>query len=129
MRKPCSVCGTPSDGPRCPTHAEKSKMAWTRPPGNSAIGRSGSRWQKIREAYFREVYSLCEICCPRDKDTDVVVQAEELDHRIPRDKGGNDDFSNLRPLCLWHHYKIHGPHRGDYDHSPGPQSRARPLVG
>lgn len=136
MKKPCTVCGTPSDGPRCPTHRQAQSKAWARPAGNSALRPTGStrRWRKLRAAYLRD-HPLCELCLAVDSEWSVqapgwVVQAQEVDHRVPREEGGTDHPDNLRSLCSWHHDRLHGPRRREYDR-PITDNRITdgPLVG
>lgn len=54
----------------------------------------GWRLQQRRAAYFAE-HPLCRLC----ERAGVVRLATELDHVIPLEQGGADDWSNLQGLC------------------------------
>ena len=74
--KPCTVCGRPTRGSRCPAHH----------PRNG----STRSWRTLRaEILYRDAYR-CALC-PR--------QADEVDHITPLAYGGTDDPANLRSLC------------------------------
>jgi 5-methylcytosine-specific restriction protein A len=49
----------------------------------------GRRWQKLRLMILRE-HPLCVAC---------GLPASEVDHKIPKARGGSDDASNLQALC------------------------------
>ena len=38
---------------------------------------------------------LCQACLSRDR----VTPANQVDHIVPRAKGGTDDLSNLQSIC------------------------------
>lgn len=61
---------------------------------------TGRRWMAIRQ----EVLRLNPYCvhCQANKRLKL---ADEVDHKIPLDQGGTDDYSNLQGLCREHHYK------------------------
>ena len=74
--KPCTVCGRPTRGSRCPAHH----------PRNG----STRSWRTLRaEILYRDAYR-CALCSR---------QAAEVDHVTPLAWGGTDDPSNLRSLC------------------------------
>lgn len=52
--------------------------------------RSGD-WKRIRLAVLERDHWLCQICRSR--------QATEVDHIVPRSKGGTDDMANLQAAC------------------------------
>ena len=49
----------------------------------------GARWRKLREQVLREE-PYCRLC---------GAPASEVDHIVPRRRGGTDARSNLQPLC------------------------------
>ena len=61
---------------------------------NSVVGKSGSRWQKIRREYLR-LHPECEVCLR----IGVHRAADVVDHVRPRTHGGSDATSNLQSLC------------------------------
>ncbi len=55
----------------------------------------GARWRKLR-AWYLARHPLCEWPGCEQPATDV-------DHRVPRARGGSDQPSNLQALCHRHH--------------------------
>jgi 5-methylcytosine-specific restriction enzyme A len=77
---------------RCAEHA----ALIIRPPDlrPSASQRGyGYAWQKLRAEFLYE-HPICVIC---------GRQATDVDHIIPRGRGGSDDHGNLQSLCEFHH--------------------------
>lgn len=69
-------------------------MAWSR---KSRHERGlGTKWDKIRAAILARDCGLCQ--CPTCKAADRTTQANEVDHILPRARGGTDDPSNLRAV-------------------------------
>ena len=60
----------------------------------------GSKWKKIRAAALARDRPLCQDCLEREGR---VTPAAQVDHVIPKAKGGSDELSNLRSLCREHH--------------------------
>jgi len=94
-QRPCGVRGCPlpaSVRGRCVRHAtQQPRQPDTRP---TATQRGyGYVWRKIRDAYLRQ-HPECEQC---------GAKATDVDHRIPRRKGGSDEDTNLQSLCHKHH--------------------------
>lgn len=95
--RPCLVAGCPVLG-RCPTHtrpkitAEQPRLYDDR-RGSSAQRGYGYAWQKRRAAFIQQ-YPYCKRCAKPTTD---------VDHIIPRARGGSDDDHNLQPLCSFHH--------------------------
>lgn len=54
----------------------------------------GRNWQKLRLSVLAEE-PLCRACLARGQ----VVAAVDVDHIVPKSKGGTDHRSNLQPLC------------------------------
>ena len=73
----------------------KKKRSAASRGANSSVGKSGSRWQKIRRLYLRH-HPECEVCLRAG----VHREATEVDHIRPRvPHGGSDALPNLQALC------------------------------
>ena len=96
---PCRVPGCPGlgSGGYCARHkaeraesrAEKDRRYNAKRPSASAQG-YGSRWRRLRLMVLREV-PWCEDC---------GAVATEVDHVLALKKGGTNERTNLRSLCL-----------------------------
>lgn len=73
----------------------------------TAKKRYGRSWQKIRAKYAAS-HPYCELCYQKG----IMVEAEEIHHKIPLREGGTNDPSNLIALCKSCHSRIHAK-RGD----------------
>ena len=53
-----------------------------------------AEWKRYRRAFAATLPAVCEKC------GQVINPGDrwELDHRVPRSRGGTNDLSNLRPL-------------------------------
>lgn len=68
-------------------------MAWSR---TSRHERGyGSSWDKLRIIVLRRDKGLCQPCLTRNR-TELATQ---VDHVLPKAKGGTDDFDNLQAIC------------------------------
>jgi len=82
---PCSKPGCPHRKP-CPVH-KAQRSPDTRP---SAAARGyDQKWRRIRAAFLKK-YSVCVVC---------GNQAMEVDHIMPLEAGGTNDWDNLQALC------------------------------
>lgn len=81
--------------PGCPALVERGYCDAHRPPRApdarpSASARGyGARWRVLRDAYLAE-HPRCVVC---------GGPADEVDHVVPKARGGSDDRSNLRAMC------------------------------
>jgi 5-methylcytosine-specific restriction endonuclease McrA len=57
-----------------------------------------SGWRKLRQMVLAEE-PLCRACRAEGK----VTPASEVDHVVPRSRGGRTEHANLQPLCAEHH--------------------------
>ena len=103
------------------SHAERMKASRIRTPDNrpSASARGyNHNWSKIRGMQLRRE-PLCREC----KAAGFVVEATMVDHIIPLEQGGTNEFSNLQSLCQTHHNKKTAAERGSnglrLDNVPG----------
>jgi len=96
--RPCSVPGCPNiavQGGRCQVHARDSRRRYEVMRASASERGYGSRWRKIR-AQFLKVHKWCAW-------PGCSKLAVDVDHILPRAKGGTDDWDNLQALCHEHH--------------------------
>jgi 5-methylcytosine-specific restriction enzyme A len=74
----CSLCGPMS-----------SEREYDQARGTAAQRGYGARWQKLRRLYLRR-YPVCVLC---------GRPATDVDHILPRRRGGSDHETNLQALC------------------------------
>ena len=91
IMKPCLVCGTPSNGPRCPEHV----LPDTRPSRvrRDSIG-SSARSRLRRKVLARDSFT-CRWCGVVDRSGRIL----EADHTTPLHLGGDHSMENLQTLC------------------------------
>lgn len=77
MKRPCLICGTVTDGSRCPAHRSR---------------RNGSTrsWRALRDQILARDRWTCAYCGGR---------ANTVDHLQPVSRGGSDQPSNLVAAC------------------------------
>ncbi len=68
---------------------KRGKRIWQHRTKSAGYISGTLRYEVFKRAKFR-----CELCGVMDRD-----KALEVDHIIPRNKGGSDDISNLQALC------------------------------
>lgn len=105
--RPCSFSGCPVIGP-CLKHQRKVALPVERPRlyddrrGSSAQRGYGYAWRKRREEFIKK-NPICRRCTRPTSD---------VDHIVPRARGGSDDDSNLQGLCGYHHKQKTARERG-----------------
>jgi 5-methylcytosine-specific restriction endonuclease McrA len=62
---------------------------------------STAEWQRTRERILVRDMGLCQ--CDECKASGAPLLANEVDHKIPRAKGGTDEDSNLQAMNHEHH--------------------------
>jgi 5-methylcytosine-specific restriction enzyme A len=83
---PCIICSTLTrSGSRCERHRVSG---WSTTTSRAERG-YGAEWAKIRRVVLEEE-PTCRLC---------GQQATDVDHVIPKARGGTDRRSNLRALC------------------------------
>jgi 5-methylcytosine-specific restriction protein A len=90
----CPVQGCPSLVTRerpCPTHPRR---AWATTRRSATARGYGVFWQGARRAVLMHE-PLCRPCTAAGR----VSAATEVDHIIPKARGGTDDLDNLQPIC------------------------------
>ena len=55
----------------------------------------GTFWDKLRLMVLTRDSHLCQACLSLNR----VTPANQVDHIVPRAKGGSDDLSNLQSIC------------------------------
>jgi 5-methylcytosine-specific restriction protein A len=84
----------PSAPPKHRPVGWKAPAPWSTTKGSSTSRGYGAAWQKLRSQVLR-AEPLCRQCNREGR----VVAATDVDHIVPKAKGGSDDRSNLQPLC------------------------------
>ena len=83
---------------RCQKHLVQ---AWRRRAAQQAARPTAAQrgysyqWQQTRQRILAQYPQCSVVGCP--------LKATDVDHRIPRNRGGSDDDQNLVPLCHAHH--------------------------
>lgn len=76
------------------------KGNWDKDGRPSAHARGyGWDWQKLRAKVLKRDRGLCVVCL----GDGVTTLATDVDHVIPKSRGGTDDEANLQSLCDAHH--------------------------
>lgn len=78
-----------------PTHTIRPVRTQRKSASRRGYGRA---WKKRRDVFLRE-HPLCAHC----ELEGLVVEATEVDHIIPRSRGGGEGDDNLQALCHMHH--------------------------
>jgi len=100
---PCSQQGCPclvnaGEGRYCPEHARIHQQRYDAQRGTAARRGYGARWRKIRERKLNRD-PLCEDPYGVHDTGGAVVEATEVDHKVPKRDGGSDRMENLQSLC------------------------------
>jgi 5-methylcytosine-specific restriction protein A len=91
--RPCTHPGCPryaTNGGRCADH---QRQAWSSTTTSAHARGYGRDWRKMRRAKLNED-PVCEL---RIKCTGAL--AVEVDHDVPKARGGGDNWENLRSAC------------------------------
>ena len=110
-KKPCAYPGCPNltDGRYCPEHQSKVNSDYEKyGRDKNAKKKYGRAWKRIRDKYAAE-HPFCERCFARG----ILVETEEIHHKLPRSEGGTHDRSNLIALGKPCHSREHAE-RGDW---------------
>lgn len=79
----------------CEKHVRPHGWESDKTRGNRHERGYGSQWEKLRKAVLRRDSRLCQVCLQQGR----VTPANEVDHIIPKAKGGQDDPPNLQSIC------------------------------
>lgn len=88
----CAICGTPSDGPRCPRHPARNETERSARRGSSGWAR-----QKQARGVIERDGGICYLC--------GKYGADEVDHIQALALEGDNDGANLRAV----HSACHRP--------------------
>ncbi len=71
-------------------------MSWRHARASRHARGYGSAWDKIRIRVLERDFYSCVPCKRRDAS---IRPASEVDHIIPRSRGGTDEMTNLQAIC------------------------------
>jgi 5-methylcytosine-specific restriction enzyme A len=92
--RPCRICGRASEDGYCPEHQSKR---WDDGRANSGERGYDSQWNRFSKWYKRR-HPICSCGQP------TYIPH----HKVPLSEGGSKyDESNLEPLCIACHNRIH----------------------
>lgn len=55
----------------------------------------GRQWEKLRMQVLKRDERLCQVCFKAGR----IKLATEVDHVVPKGKGGTDSLANLQAIC------------------------------
>lgn len=97
--RPCTKpgCGAYAvAGGRCRAHPHPAKWVADAKRGNRHQRGYGTYWEKLRIAILRRDNYSCR--CPECAQAPMARVADEVDHIVPKARGGSDDPSNLQAI-------------------------------
>ena len=89
-------CMTITDEKYCEAHRNQ---AWRYPSGSPASRGYDHKWRKLAKRIRTRDLHLCQECLRNGQ----YEYGSQVDHIIPKVKGGTDDDDNLQTLCEYHH--------------------------
>lgn len=96
--RPCTQCGAlVRDGTsRCQAHKVRPGTFADRSRGTRHQRGYGASWDRARERILTRDGGLCQPCLHRG----LVTVAREVDHVVPKARGGSDADDNLQAICV-----------------------------
>jgi len=105
--RPCRKTGcagkTEDSTGYCASH-KKSENGWVkneRFKGNRHKRGYGTAWVKLRKKVLERDEYLCQVSLAKG----LIVPAEEVDHIIPKERGGTDAINNLQAISKKEHLR------------------------
>lgn len=103
MARPCRHTGCPnlvtsrSQKGYCDEHANERTNWYKHTQGRSSSERGyGYNWRKLRDRVLERDGYICR--CEECISTGRIRQANDVDHIVPKAKGGTDNMNNLRSI-------------------------------
>lgn len=112
ISSPCSQPGCPAiavQGGRCAAHQRAQARRYDDQRGTPSERGYGYAWRQQR-ATFLQHYPYCMGC---------GALATDVDHIIPKARGGSDEVSNLQALCHACHARKTARHDGGWGNDKG----------
>lgn len=102
---PCRYPGCPAlvQGKEAYCHEHQQHAVMDDRPSASERG-YGHRWRKLRLMQLR-MYPLCADPFGVHAERNEIIAATDVDHIVPRSRGGQDVLDNLQSLCHACHSK------------------------
>lgn len=107
-KRGCSVARCPNltDGRFCDEHQKLQNKNYERYGRNPETKkRYKGDWPRIRERY-RLAHPYCAVCFSKG----IMVETEEVHHKVPLSEGGTHEDTNLVALCSSCHARWHAVH-------------------
>lgn len=95
--KPCIQCGTlVRDGTsRCANHKARPGTFADRARGTRHQRGYGTAWDAARERVMQRDAGVCQPCLRHG----MAHAAQQVDHIVPKERGGDDHDGNLQAIC------------------------------
>lgn len=89
-------CGVVTTEGLCDKHKISHGWGGDAERGNRHERGYGTKWDKLRLKVLKRDHYQCQQCAKQNK----IASANQVDHIIPKARGGDDSFINLQSLCV-----------------------------